>query len=77
MTIAPSVSAKDSPAPAPKPLKVLPKPARPASADTEYRNQRILTPIQLPDIPQYTGQAKLINGFHYPNESGGQAFVEV
>jgi hypothetical protein len=81
IALASSVWAKDSPAPpslsTPKPLKITPKPARPASADSEYRNQRILTPIPLPDIPQYTGQAKLINGFHYPNETGGQAFVEV
>jgi hypothetical protein len=61
----------------PPPSKTVAKPQRPATAESEYRNLRVLSPMQLPDVPQYPGRARLLNGFHYPNESGGQSIMEV
>lgn len=33
--------------------------------------QLLKTPITLPDVPQYSGQAQFISGLMYPNKPGG------
>lgn len=33
--------------------------------------QLLKTPISLPDIPQYSGQAQFVSGLMYPNKPGG------
>jgi hypothetical protein len=49
---------------------------RPASADKDYKNERLTTFIDLPDLPKYSGAgAVFIDGFRYPNDTFGQGVM--
>lgn len=45
---------------------------RPASADQEFKTEKLTTPLTLPGVPQYTGRFTFISGLRYPYDSTGQ-----
>jgi hypothetical protein len=45
---------------------------RPAEADKEYATQKLLQPVEIPNLPAYSGRAKFIEGLRYPNDTSGQ-----
>lgn len=46
-------------------------PNRPASADQEYKYEKLTAPVQFPNVPPYTGRTKFVSGLKYPNDKGG------
>lgn len=46
---------------------------RPASADKDYKNEKLTTFVDLPDVPRYSGAgAVFLDGLKYPNDNFGQ-----
>jgi hypothetical protein len=46
---------------------------RPASADKDYKNEKLTTFVDLPDVPRYSGAGAIfLDGLKYPNDNFGQ-----
>jgi hypothetical protein len=45
---------------------------RPPTADKEFSTIKLTEPIQIPNVPPYSGRVKFIEGLRYPNDSSGE-----
>jgi hypothetical protein len=48
------------------------RPYRPATADQEFKTEKLSAPVTLPGVPLYTGRFTFLSGLRYPNDSTGQ-----
>jgi len=51
-----------------------PHTVRPATADKDYATIKLSQPVQIPNVPPYSGRAVFIEGLRYPNDTSGERF---
>ncbi|HEY9733204.1 MAG TPA: hypothetical protein V6C89_14900 [Drouetiella sp.] len=48
-----------------------PRVFRPVTADREYACETLTQPVDIPNVPTFTGRTKFITGLRYPNDRSG------
>lgn len=51
--------------------KVQPRVYRPVTADREYACENLSQPVDIPNVPTFTGRTKFLTGLRYPNDRSG------
>jgi hypothetical protein len=72
LALSSTLAATAAPANAVAPASSQAKTPRPATADQEYKFERLKAPVTLPNLPNYPGRATFITGLRYPYAKAGQ-----